>query len=131
MVFVILNLPFTQRYATRQVNHILSRASVPIHLEDIRKIMPGSVNIQGIVISDQEGDTIIFVGELQADIRLVSLLRSHVMLKEVLLDGALVELTRRNSAEKLNIAAAFQSGRKKDFVPFEKQPTKWKISIRK
>ena len=131
MVFVVLNLPFSQRFATKKVNQILSSSSVPIHLDAIRKIMPGSVNIQGIVISGQEGDTIISVGELEADIRLISLLRSNVMLKEVVLDGALVELARKNSAEKLNIAAAFQSGKLKDAAPVEKPPAKWKISIRK
>ena len=131
MVLLILNLPFTQRFATGKVNQVLSSSSVPIHLDAIRKIMPGSVIIQGVVISGLQGDTIIYAGELEADIRLISLLRSKVMLKEVLLDGALVELTRKNSAEKLNIAAAFQSGKLKDAVSLEKPPAKWEISIRK
>ncbi len=130
MVFLVLNLPFSQRFATGKVNQILSSSGVPIHLDAIRKIMPGSVNIQGIVISGTQGDTIIYVGELQADIRLISLIRSKVMLKEVLLDGVLVELVRKSGAEKLNIAAAFQSGKKKA-VPLEKPPAKWEISIKK
>ena len=83
IVLLVLNLPFTQRFATGKVNQILSSSSVPIHLDAIRKIMPGSVNIQGVVITGIQGDTIISVGELDADIRLISLLRSHVMLKEV------------------------------------------------
>jgi len=131
MVLLILNLPFTQRFATGKVNQVLSSSSVPIHLDAIRKIMPGSVIIQGVVISGLQGDTIIYAGELEADIRLISLLRSKVMLKEVVLDGALVELARINSAEKLNIAAAFQSGKLKDAVSLEKPPAKWEISIRK
>ena len=131
MVFLVLNLPFTQRFATGKVNQILSSSGVPIHLDGIRKILPGSVNIQGIVISGLQGDTIIYAGELEADIRLVALLRSHVMLKNVLLDAALVELDRKNGAEKLNIAAAFQSGRKEEAVPLEKPPAKWKITIKK
>lgn len=131
LVLLVLNLPFTQRFATGKVNQILSSYSVPIHLDAIRKIMPGSVSIQGVVITGIQGDTIISVGELEADIRLISLLRRHVMLKEVILDGALVELTRKNSAEKLNIAAAFQSGKKKDAVPLKKPPAKWEISIKK
>ena len=108
MVLLVLNLPFTQRFATGKVNQILSSSGVPIHLDAIRKIMPGSVNIQGVVISGLHGDTIIYAGELEADIRLISLIRSKVMLKKVLLDGALVELVRKSGAEKLNIAAAFQ-----------------------
>jgi len=130
LVFLVLNLPFSQRFATKKVNQILSSSSVPIHLEAIRKIMPGSVNIQGIIIQGLQGDTIIYAGELQADIRLVSLLRSKVMLKDVVLDGVLVELARNNSAQKINIAAAFQSGKPKDAVPLEKPPAKWEIFIR-
>jgi len=129
MVFLVLNLPFSQRFATGKVNQILSSSSVPIHLDAIRKIMPGSVNIQGIVISGTQGDTIIYAGELQADIRLLSLIRSKVLLKEVMLDAVLVELTRNDGEEKLNIAAAFQSGKKP--VPLEKPPAKWEISIKK
>ncbi len=130
MVFLVLNLPSSQRFATGKVNQILSSSSVPIHLNAIKKIMPGSVKIQGIVISGTQGDTIIYVGELQADIRLLSLIRSKVMLKEVELDAALVELTRKSGDEKLNIASAFRSG-KKLTVPLEKPPAKWKISIKK
>ncbi len=131
LVFLVLNLPFSQRFATKKVNQILSSSSVPIHLDGIRKIMPGSVNIQGIVIKDLQEDTIIYAGELQADIRLVSLLRSKVMLKDLALDGALVELARDTSTQKINIAAAFQSGKPRDAVSKEKPPAKWEISIRK
>jgi len=130
LVFLVLNLPFSQRFATKKANQILSSSSVPIHLDGIRKIMPGSVKIQGIVIKGIQGDTIIYAGELQADIRLVSLLRSKVMLKDVVLDGALVELDRNTSAQKINIAAAFQSGKPRDAVPIEKPPARWEISIR-
>jgi len=131
MVFIILNLPFSQHFATRQVNQILSQASVPIHLDAIKKILPGSVRIQGIGITGLQGDTIIYVGELQADIRLVSLLRSNVMLKEVVLEDALVELALESNTQKLNIAATFQSEKKKDVVPLEKPPAEWVISIKK
>ena len=67
LVFLFLNLPFSQRIATRKVNQILSSVSVPIHLDAIKKIMPGSVSIQGIVIQGIQGDTIIYAGELQAE----------------------------------------------------------------
>lgn len=130
LVFLVLNLPFTQRYATRQVNQILTGAELPIHLDAIRKILPGSVRIQGIVISGQEGDTLIYAGELQADIRLMALIRKRLVLPEVNLDGAVVTLERDSNAKKLNIAEAFQRGNRKDLPPGEKPPAKWLISIK-
>jgi len=83
LVFVFLNLPFTQRYATLQVNKILSSSGVPIQMDAIRKILPGSVRIQGITINGPLGDSIIYAGELHTDIRLVSLLRHKVLLKDL------------------------------------------------
>ncbi len=131
LVFAFINLPFSQRFATRQVNQILNQVDVPIHIDAIRKILPGSVNVQGVVIADHQGDTIIYTGELQADIRLVALLRSKVVLRDMELETALVYLARKSSAEKLNIAAAFQSGKREDVAPSENEPASWEISIKK
>ena len=131
LVFAFINLPFSQRFATRQVNQILSQVDVPIHIDAIRKILSGSVNVQGVVIADHQGDTIIYAGELQADIRLVALLRSKVVLRDLELDRAVVDLARKSGAEKLNIAAAFQSRKREDVAPSENEPASWEISIKK
>jgi len=130
LVFVFLNLPFTQRYATLQVNKILSSSGVPIQMDAIRKILPGSVRIQGITINGPLGDSIIYAGELHTDIHLVSLLRHKVLLKDLELDAALVELYRNTNAQKLNIAEAFGGGKNQALPPGEKPPGKWRISIR-
>jgi hypothetical protein len=131
LVFLSLNLPFSQRYATRQVNQILTGTSLPIHLDAIGKILPGSVRIQGISITGPGGDTLIYTGELQADIRLLSLFRHKVVLKKLELDAALVELSRKSTEQKLNIAEAFGGGKNRDLPPGERPPGKWVISIRK
>jgi len=131
LLFVFLNLPFSQRYATGHVNRVLARSQVPIHLDAIRKILPGSVSIQGISLYGPGGDTIIYTGELQARIRLLSLARSKVVLKELELDAALVELAREPDAQRINIAEAFRKERGEAPPDTEKSPTKWQISIRK
>ena len=131
MVFTAMNLPFSQRFATRQVNQILKQSNVPIHIDAIRKIMPGSVKVQGVVIADLHGDTIIYAGNLQADIRLLALLRSKVKLLDMDLDRAVVDIARTSSEQKLNIAAIFQSGGEKKLAPTENEPSSWEISIHK
>jgi hypothetical protein len=130
LAFVFLNIPPAQRYTTRQVNQILFRSEVPIQIEAIRKILPGSVRIQGITISGLENDTLIYTGEMQADIRLLSLLRHTVVLKDLLIDAAHVKLSSKSTGEKLNIAEAFGSGKNEQFPPGERPPVKWAIIIR-
>jgi hypothetical protein len=130
LAFVFLNLGPAQRYTTRKVNQILLHSDLPIHIDAIRKILPGSVRIQGITISGPENDTLIYTGELQADIRLLSLLRHKVFLKEVLIDAALVQLASKSTDEKLNIARAFGNGNNERLPPGERPPAKWTIIIR-
>jgi hypothetical protein len=131
LVFLFLNLPPTQRYATRQVNQILAGSKIPVHINALRKILPGSVRVQGIHIYGPQGDTLIYAGELQSDIRLISLLRHKIIVKDLELDAVFVELIRSSNALKINIAEAFTEGRKRDRPAEDRAPARWKISIRK
>jgi translocation and assembly module TamB len=131
LVFLILNLPPSQRFATGKVNQALKHSGLPIYLEDIRKIMPGSVKIQGLVIMDLHGDTIVYAAGLRADIRMLALLHSKVLIKDLNLEGALVDIVRERDGQNLNLAEAFQSGKKQDAGSVEKGSSGWEIFIRK
>ena len=98
-LFVTINLPFSRPFVTRQVNQVLSQSNVPIQINTIRKILPGSVNLQGVVITDLCGDTIIYAGKVLADISLLPLLRSKVMVRDVEVDQAVVEIIRDNNTQ--------------------------------
>jgi len=131
LLFGFLNLPFSQRIATAKVNQVLQQVEVPVHIDAIRKILPGSVNIYGVLISNSQGDTIIYTGRLKADIRLLALLRNRVVLQDLELQRAVVDIGRESGEEKLNIAAVFQRGKEEDPAPSDKEPASWEISIKK
>ena len=131
VLFVGLNLPFSQRFATGQVNRTLNRVHVPIQIDAIRKLLPGSVIIRGVTIRDTRGDTLIYAGEIEAGIRLIALLRSKVNIRDLQLDGVLVDIGRASGDPDLNIAAAFQAEKKKPVDPSDKEPARWRISLRR
>ena len=131
LLFIILNLPFLEGFVTRQCNQILGKANVPIHVDAVKRVMPYSVKIQGILISDPEGDTIIHVSELKTNCKLRALVRNKVILKDLDLDQASVELLMNYDTRELNIAEAFKKGEKPQVNPAEKKKAAWIISVKK
>ena len=68
---------------------------------------PWSVNVQGLLIHTQDGDTIIYAGNIRAAFRLFGLLKKKIILPSVSLVKARVNFTRYSAAEDLNISEAF------------------------
>jgi len=131
LLIVTINLPFSHRFVTRQVNQVLSQSNVPIQINDIRKILPRSVNIQGVVITDLHGDTIIYAAKVLADFRLFPLLRSKVVVRDVEVNQAIADIIRNNKTQEYDIASAFLTGKKTDITKSEKEKVDWEISINK
>jgi len=130
LLFASLNLPFTQRFATKKVNQILGHSGLPIQIDAIKKILPPSVKLDGVTINGINGDTIIRVGELDVNCRLISLLRKKVVIRDVILDQAAVELLMNYSSRNLNIAETFQPVPTSEEEKAEKEKADWIISIR-
>lgn len=130
LLFAILNLPFTQRFATKKVNQILAHSDLPIQIDAIKQILPPSVKLEGVTINGINGDTIIRVGEFDANCRLISLMRKKVVIRDVVIDQAAVELLMNYSSRRLNIAETFQPAPKTKEEKTEKGKAKWMISIR-
>ncbi len=131
LLFIVLNLPFLEGFVTRQSNQILSKADIPIHIDAIKRVMPYSVKIQGILITDLKSDTIIHVGELKTNCKLRALARKKVVLKDLDIDQASVDLLMDYETRKLNIAQAFTGGREPEVDPAEKKKAAWVISVKK
>ena len=75
LTFIILNLPFSHRFATQKVNNIFSSSGLPVHLNSINKVFPWSVCAQGVLISGLKGDTIVYAGTVRSGIKPFALLR--------------------------------------------------------
>ena len=130
LLFAILNLSFTQRFATKKVNQILAHSGLPIQIDAIKQILPPLVKLQGVTINGINGDTIIRVGKLDANCRLISLMRKKVVIRDVIIDQAAVELLMNYASRSLNIAETFQAVPKTEEEKAEKEKAKWMISIR-
>jgi len=100
-------------------------------MDAIRRILPGSARIQGISITDLKGDTMIYAGEIQVDIRLLALLRKKVALQDVDVRKARVVLLMNEVTEQLHIAEAFTPGRETEKKKSKEGRGNWVISIHK
>lgn len=107
LLFVLINLPFSDRFVSKQVNGLFNSLELPIHIEAIRTVLPNKVKVEGVTISSAKGDTIICVMDLDAHISLPALLRKKVRLNQVYLGGVLVQLNNDSTNTGINIGRAF------------------------
>jgi translocation and assembly module TamB len=130
-IFVFINLPFSHRYLAGKVNVILANAGVPVHINSVNRIFPGSVSIDGALITGHKGDTIIYAGRLKSDFKTFKLLEKKLILPSLKLENTRISFSRNIGDEQLNIAAAFSGGPQPlpDEGKGEKKP--WEVSIEK
>ena len=74
--------------------------------------MPNSVKVLGVLIAGQGGDTVIYIDDMDASIRITSLLRQKVKVKDVSLHWIAVHLLMNEMTDEYTIAEAFQTGKK-------------------
>lgn len=129
LLFASLNLSFSQRFTTRKVNQILAGAKIPVHLQEIRRILPNSVVVQGVLIESNEGDTIVFAHGVQADVSLLALIRKQVIFQRLDLRQASVNLIMNELSRKFNIEEAFTDGSTAKARKKDKARDSWALSI--
>ncbi len=131
LLFFLINLPFTGRFVSKQVNGLFNRLELPLNIQAVSTILPNKVKVEGITISGPEGDTIICAMDLEARITLYALLKHKVKLKEVYLGGILVNLKNDSANTGLNIGRAFSKNNKpEEEMPKEKKGF-WEIDIQR
>lgn len=109
LIFVFINLPLSHRFVAQKVNIILKSSHIPVHINSVNKVLPWSVYVQGVLISDSQGDTIAYGENIRSGLKAISLIRKKLILRDVHLDKARIELVRGIRDEKLNIVEAFAS----------------------
>jgi len=93
--------------------------------------LPTKIHIQGVRIINDPGDTLIYVGELQADYSLPALLKQKVKLGEINLSSPRVTLSRNRTTSKYDIAETFSSGSGPKEAKSENEKRPWEISFRR
>ncbi len=130
-LILVINLPFSHRIITREINQIFRTAGLPIRIGDVNYVRPGSLKVEDLIISGSKGDTIIFAGKVSAGFKTFRLIRKKVILPDVDIENATVSFSRIDSVQGLNIALAFS----KDKAPEDKEvpasKKQWEVSVGK
>jgi len=126
LLFVILNL--AGRFVTNQANRILESAGVPVHIQHIRTILPNRVDIRGVSITGNSGDTLIYVDEIQTRLAVMQLLKAKVAIGDLHMDNVNVLLSRDIGDADLDIAEAFTPKEGRKSKP-QKKKKNWEIGI--
>jgi hypothetical protein len=130
LFFVFINLPFSKKFLSRQVNGLFTKLELPLHIQSIQAVRLRTVKVDGFSIIDPRGDTIIYAGKVKAGYHLPALTRSQVRLKNARISEVEVSLLMNEESRKLTIAEAFQKDQKKKPADPPKKKNFWHISGR-
>lgn len=129
LVVLSLNIPFSQKYVTRRVNQLFVKNALPIHLGSIQRILPYQLDVRDLLISSLEGDTLIYVEEVETIFSLTGLFRARVDLDRLTLNSPQIQLSRMSEAEDMDIAAAFSPKPGSKTPPPDRKQKEWVIKI--
>jgi hypothetical protein len=129
LLFIAVNLPFAQRSITVRINQILNKASLPIEISSVKRVLLSSLRAEGVLIRGSEGDTIIYAARLKAEFKLLAILKHKVILPHVYISDAKIKLLRNKKSEQINIAAAFSHGKKTEITSPDTKKVPWDVSF--
>ena len=129
LLIISINLSFGHKLITGKVNNILTNAHIPIHINSINLNLPKSVIAHGITLLDPEGDTIIYAGRFQASGDLIELLKKKVVLRNIYLSNARVNLSRNNNDLQINIAKTFAKEKNDTIINPDVEEKSWDVIV--
>lgn len=128
LIVLLLQVPAVQNYVKdKAVTYLEKKIKTPVRIDRIEIGLPKKVIVEGVLLRDQKGDTLILAEKIAVDIDLFQLMSNTVEINSVDLKGINANVTRsKDSIFNFDyIFKAFDSGKPKD--P-NAEPTK--ISIR-
>ncbi|TFH35130.1 MAG: hypothetical protein E4G95_07290, partial [Bacteroidia bacterium] len=128
-LFALLNMPFTHRALTSQVNAILTRSGAPVSIGNIKMIMPTTLMVTGVVYNNYMGDTIFYAGSVQTDYSPISLLRKKVVLRGAIVDTAVISLKSSQEVNPDDKQEHVSKGSAPDFPAKTNNKRSWVITL--
>jgi uncharacterized protein involved in outer membrane biogenesis len=129
LLVISLNLPAAHRLITQKINKILLDNHLPLHISSVRIVLPKSVTIRGVSLTDSCGDTIMYAEEVKASIVPVAAFNKKIILSSVYFGDCRINITRNNRSHQLNIAEAFSGINQTRVGPAEEKKKSWEILI--
>jgi translocation and assembly module TamB len=129
LILVSVNLPYGRRFITTKINSILSKSDIPLHVTSVRIFLPVSVTLDGLTLSGQSGDTIVFAKHVQADFVPMALFKKRILITNIYLENATINISRNDLSGNINIAEAFLKENSDSIAKPENDNKSWDILI--
>lgn len=97
VVLVVVSLQFSavQTLLARQVVNVISgRTGTDVQIEHVGIRLPKAIDIRGIFLEDEIGDTLLYAGRLTLDVYLPGLLRNKITVNHLLVSDVHANITR-------------------------------------
>lgn len=99
LLFIILRLPVVQRWLGQKAAAYLAKETgANIQLAGLSFSYNGSVELQGLFVPDQNGDTLLYSGQLQAGIYLLPLYKGKISLKPFYWENVVANVVQKQDS---------------------------------
>lgn len=97
-IYIFIQTPFGQNWIARQVTKKLSKdLRTKISIQHVDFSLFNKMHLEGVLVEDQQGDTVLFAGDLKVRITDWFFFKKNVSLKYVGLENALIKFQRTDS----------------------------------
>ena len=98
-----VNLPFVHSSITKKANNIFHEKGLPLHIGKITLLISGKIGLEQAEIITGSSDTILYAGNVNIAFRPLPLLFKRVVIKELTLNDAVVNLLTDSITGKLTL----------------------------
>ena len=107
VLIIAVNLPFVHSLITSKTNSILEKKGIPVQIGKISFLINGNIGINELAMIPLENDTIIYAENIRIDVNLPALLSKKVIINNVRLSNATVNIITEPETGKINLLSAF------------------------
>lgn len=131
VIYILIRIPKVQTFITEKITGQLSdQLQTKIQIEGVDIDFFKKIVLEGIYLEDQQQDTLLYAERLRADIGIFALFGNKIVLDEILLENAYVNLYTIDDSATLNFAfipEAFAT----DTTQKDTTATSWEFDLKK
>lgn len=126
MLVGAINLPFVHRGITKKANNIFHEKGLPLHIGKVTLLLSGKIAVKQAEIITEENDTIVYAGEVNIAFRPIPLLFKRIVVKDLTIHDAVVNLLTDSITGKLTLLTYLPVSGKSD-TKNKKEGKPWDI----
>src|SRR4051812_39470820 len=130
LVWVALQFPAVQTYATGKLTHWLSdktQTRIAIRRVDIDFFK--TIVLQGVYVEDRQKDTLLYTDELKVNIGILGLRNKTIVVNTIGLDDALVNLKKAEGQDKFNYEVLLEAFQPDTTATTDTTSSGWKFDV--